>query len=242
MSLLFRIIRGIIPNSIIQKLKFKYRVPDMEWSLNNLKMNGFNPKYIVDIGAFQGEWTSMIQHIFIDSKVLMVEAQESKREYLNKLKSNKVDFEITLLGPEVNPSSKFYVNETVSSALPETEKSSQSYVEIPMNTLDSILQKRVWGMPDFIKLDVQGFELEVLKGAKESLKHAEVVLMEVSLLEINKGAPLIKDVINFMDDHSFVCYDICSIVRRPLDNALWQTDLIFVKKNSRLIASKKYEN
>lgn len=242
MSSIYKVLRSVIPDSIIQKLKVKYRVPDMEWSINNLKLNGFKPTYILDIGAFQGEWTKIIQRIFTGSKVLMIEAQESKKIYLEKLKSETVDYKITLLGPEIKSSSKFYVNETVSSALPETTKSNQSFIEIPMNTLDSIVQQKNWGYADFIKLDVQGFELEVLKGATESLKHAEVVLMEVSLLEINKGAPLIKDVINFMDVHSFVCYDICSIVRRPLDNALWQTDLIFVKSNSKLIASKNYEN
>jgi hypothetical protein len=110
-----------------------------------------------------------------------------------------------------------------------------------MYTVDEVLKRKDIIKADFIKLDVQGFELEVLKGASKTLESAEVVLMEVSLIEINKGAPLINEVMQFMVSRGFICYDICSIVRRPLDKALWQTDLIFVNKSSSLVASKKYQ-
>jgi FkbM family methyltransferase len=241
MNLVFEIIRALIPQSLIKKLKIKYNVPDMEWSIRNLYNNGFRPNTILDIGAFEGEWTLMCGSIFSDAKFIMFEAQESKKEKLELLKSNTIDYHIGLLGSELNEKSKFYVNETVSSALPETAKDHQEYIEIPMYTVDEVLKRKDIIKADFIKLDVQGFELEVLKGASKTLESAEVVLMEVSLIEINKGAPLINDVMQFMISKGFVCYDICSIVRRPLDKAMWQTDLIFVNKSSSLVASKKYQ-
>lgn len=241
MSLIFKLIRFLIPSSVVNKLKIKYQVPDMEWSLKNMKSNGFNPSTILDIGAFEGEWTKMCSEIFPNANYLMFEAQESKTNKLQVLKSNRVDFHIGLLGPESNQKSKFYINETVSSALPETEKSNQDFVEIQMYTVDEVVNLKALSKVDFIKLDVQGFELEVLKGASQTLASAEVVLMEVSLIEINKGAPLINEVMAFMANKGFICYDICSIVRRPLDKALWQTDLIFVNQSSALVKSKKYE-
>lgn len=241
MSLVSRFGKLLIPKSVINKLKIQYHVPDMEWSLRNLHSNGFRPKHILDIGAYEGEWTLMCKNIFADAKYLMFEAQKSKANKLVHLKSDQVDFHIGLLGPLSNDKSKFYVNETVSSALPESAKENQEYIEIPMYTVDQVINNKGISRVDFIKLDVQGFELEVLKGAENTLKSVEVVLLEVSLIEINKGAPLIIEVMNFMNDIGFVCYDICSIVRRPLDKALWQTDLIFVKNNSKLVESKKYQ-
>lgn len=241
MSFIFRLIRFLIPASIISKLKQKYHVPDMEWSLQNLYENGFRPQNILDIGAFEGEWTLMSKKIFKEAHFLLFEAQESKRDRLNELKSNSIDFHIGLLGAESKEKTKFYIDETVSSALPESAKTNQVYVEIPMFRVDEVLEKKGIQHVNFIKLDVQGYELEVLKGAPNALNQAEVVLMEVSLLEINAGAPLLHEVLKFMNEHDFVCYDICSIVRRPLDKALWQTDLIFVKSNSPLIASRKYQ-
>ncbi len=241
MSIVTRVIKSLIPESTIKKLKAKYHVPDMEWSLKNLYTNGFRPKYILDIGAYEGEWTLMCKEIFKDAKFLMIEAQSSKSPKLDRITSSTVDYKICLLGPQRNNSAKFYINETVSSALQETEKQNQEYVDIEMFTLDEVLVEKAITNADFIKLDVQGFELEVLKGAVNCLKNAEVVLMEVSLIEINKGAPLIHEVMSFMTERGFVCYDICSIVRRPLDQALWQTDLIFVKAASALVSSKKYK-
>jgi FkbM family methyltransferase len=240
MSYLTSLLKKVVPTSYINELKKRYHVPDMEWSLRNLHSNGFRPKRVVDIGAYEGEWTRMTKAIFTEAKFLMLEAQESKSAILHSLKNADIDVDISFLGPSSNKKNKFYINETVSSALPETEKSNQDFVELEMFSLDDVLKNKNFENPDFLKLDVQGFEIEVLKGASAALAHAEVVLMEVSLIEINKGAPLIADVIAYMSQHSFVCYDICSLVRRPLDNALWQTDLIFVKHNSNLIQSKKY--
>jgi FkbM family methyltransferase len=241
MSFFTSLLKKVLPSSYINELKRRYHVPDMEWSLKNLYANGFRPRGIVDIGAYEGEWTRMTKLIFKESKFLMLEAQESKTKILNSMKSADIDVEIALLGPSSNQNVKFYINETVSSALPETEKSKQDFVELKMFSLDDVLEKKNFENPDFLKLDVQGFELEVLKGATKALTQAEVVLMEVSLIEINKGAPLLSDIIAFMSQHAYVCYDICSLVRRPLDNALWQTDLIFVKQNSKLVQSKRYE-
>ncbi len=236
-----KLIRLFIPQSLIRKMKIKYRVPDMQWSLENLYANGFRPKNIIDIGAYQGEWTKETMHIFPASNYLMVEANPEKENRLRQMKSDRVDYEICLLGNDIKEKAKFYVNETVSSALPESEKSNQDFVEIPMYRLDDLLKNKNMNEVDFLKLDVQGFELEVLKGAAETLKQAEVVLMEVSLIEINKGAPLLYEVIAFMKLHHFSAYDICSLIRRPFDLALWQTDIIFVRENSVLRTSKRYE-
>lgn len=240
MNLLFKLIKLFIPKSYISTLKVRYNVPDMFWSLENLYNNGFRPQKIIDVGAFEGEWTKEVRKIFSEASFLMLEAQASKEEKLKELSSEKIDYKISLLGPKSGEKARFYINETVSSALPESAKENQEFVEIPMYTLDEVVAEKSFTNADFLKLDVQGYELEVLKGASKTLQSVEVVLMEVSLIEINKGAPLIKDVINFMDTHFFVCYDICSMIRRPLDKALWQTDLIFVKKDSALVSSKKY--
>lgn len=82
-----------------------------------------------------------------------------------------------------------------------------------------------------LKLDVQGYELEVLKGSSQALRAADVVLMEASLVPINDGCPLIGEVMSFMYDHRFRVFDFCSQIRRA-DGVLWQTDLLFLKAGS----------
>ena len=106
-----------------------------------------------------------------------------------------------------------------------------------MVTLDTLVSRVAadWGAPDFIKLDVQGFELSVLAGAAESLRHADFVLLEASLLPYNSGAPLLPDVLAFMTAQGFHLLDICSQLRRG-DGALIQTDLLFVNSSSAFAA------
>jgi len=93
---------------------------------------------------------------------------------------------------------------------------------------------------DFIKLDTQGYELEILKGADRLLSTASAVLMEASLIQINAGAPLLHDVLAFMKERSFITYEIAEIHRRQLDSAMNQIDILFVRENSPLLANKSF--
>jgi len=72
-----------------------------------------------------------------------------------------------------------------------------------MTTLDEAVTSDSEG-PVFLKLDVQGYELEVLRGGNNLLSKTEVVVLECSLIEYNTGAPLIADVISFMKDRGFL--------------------------------------
>jgi len=51
--------------------------------------------------------------------------------------------------------------------------------------------------PIFLKIDAQGYELEILKGASRLLPQIAGILLEVAILEINQGAPLIHEVLAF---------------------------------------------
>jgi glycine cleavage system regulatory protein len=87
---------------------------------------------------------------------------------------------------------------------------------------------------DFMKLDVQGYELEILRGAARAMEQAQAVYLEVSLVPVNDGCPLFNEVMQFMDAKGFRLLDFCSQTRRK-DGVLWQTDLMFVKTGSPLV-------
>ena len=113
-------------------------------------------------------------------------------------------------------------------------------VILKTQTVDSLLIEKHFALPDFIKLDVQGHEMEVLKGAKAAMVHAEVCLLEISLFDFGDGTPLLLEMLNFMDSNGFRAYDISQFMRRPLDKLLFQIDMFFVKKDSFLIADKRW--
>ncbi|MDQ2974662.1 MAG: FkbM family methyltransferase [Acidobacteriota bacterium] len=122
-----------------------------------------------------------------------------------------------------------------SSLYKEAEASSVDGTErrVTAVALDSICHDEQTQGPYLIKIDVQGAELDVLRGASEILLQTEFIMMEVSLFEFFKGGPQFSDVVSFMKDKGFVCSDIYGFQYRPLDNALSQVDIAFVKENGR---------
>jgi hypothetical protein len=107
-----------------------------------------------------------------------------------------------------------------------------------LRTLNSLLSEVA--PPGLLKIDAQGYELEILRGALQLLPAFEAVLVEIAIIEINKGAPLLHDVVAFMKMLGFFAYDILETHRRPLDGALNQVDIIFIREQSRLIADKRH--
>jgi len=93
------------------------------------------------------------------------------------------------------------------------------------------MEKNLDGV-SFLKLDTQGYEIEVLKGATNTLKDVEVVLTEVSFLAYNRNGPVFHEIVQFMKDYGFIAYDICSLMRYHLDGSLIQADMIFVRQDS----------
>ena len=88
-------------------------------------------------------------------------------------------------------------------------------------------------MPDFIKIDTQGSELDALEGAKESMKNCIAVMSEVPIVKYNKGAPPMPDYIYFMKCHGMVPVGIEEI--QVQDNILVQIDILFVKKSLKTV-------
>ena len=71
---------------------------------------------------------------------------------------------------------------------------------------------------DFIKLDIQGGELNALKGAEKTLKNCLGLEIEVEFLPIYKNQPLYADVTNFLREHHFEFIDFLRICRWERNN------------------------
>lgn len=236
-----KFIKKILPFKYKRAVKEKLGVPSLHWSLQNLKKINFNPSAVLDIGAYEGYWTLDLLEVFPTAKVLMVEAQKNKSPFLEKIKIQypNTDYAISLLSSRDGDQKYFLEDETAShiSAFPVTDNPG---VILKTQTVDSLLKEKYFALPDFIKLDVQGHEMEVLKGAKAAMVHAEVCLLEISLFDFGDGTPLLLEMLNFMDANDFTAYDISQFMRRPLDKLLFQIDMFFVKKDSFLIADKRW--
>jgi FkbM family methyltransferase len=235
-------IKRRLPDRLKQWVKGRAGVRSVETSLCALKARGYSPRTVIDVGAYRGEWAVLCQKIYPASRILMIEPLEERKHELQGLRKNNPNlaYRQALLGSAPRDEVAFYTSETASSVLPESAKQDQQYLTCSMTTLDVVTADTEFACPDFIKLDVQGYELEVLAGAEDLLLCTEVILMEVNLLPIYKGAPSYAETIAYMDKHGFQLYDICAFMERPLDGALWQMDALFVHRASPLLASTRW--
>ena len=75
---------------------------------------------------------------------------------------------------------------------------------VPGLRLDDLLREINFRTPALLKIDVQGAELIVLRGASVALRSCEIVLLETSLFQLMKGAPLLSDIVAYMVD-AWIC-------------------------------------
>lgn len=113
-------------------------------------------------------------------------------------------------------------------------------VSVESRTMDSILSENCLELPDFIKLDTQGTELEILKNSPKSLSNCLLIESEIEIIEMYDGQPLIGDFLTFMDNNGF---DIIYINRVFQNHNSYSgrargrvtfTDILFGKKESHL--------
>jgi len=237
---MIQFVKRLMPSKFKRDVKEHLGVPSLHWSLQNMQRCGFTPSFVLDIGAYEGYWTQDLLEVFPDARVYMIEAQESKREKLEAVAKQfpKVDFAIQLLSSRDGSEVFFLESETASHVLKEPPAEGAAVKKTMC--LDTLVESKYNTYPDMLKLDVQGHELEVLKGGVRCLRHAQACLLEVSLMDIGDGSPLLAEVLDFMGEHQFQAYDIPGFMRRPYDKALYQIDILFVKTNSSLIAAKRW--
>jgi FkbM family methyltransferase len=197
---------------------------------------------IVDVGAASGTWTEECLRIAPDAKYFLVDPLEENRAALQRLAASHPNVHpwVGALGAheEVRPlivhgdQSSFYSSEykTVGARTRS----------VAIRTLDSFLGQEILG-PTLIKADVQGDELEVLRGAQKCLATTQLVLLEVSFRRIYAGAPLAHEVFAEMGSMGFRILDICTYAQRPRDHELAQSDVLFARADSRLFAYEGYE-
>ena len=136
-----------------------------------------------------------------------------------------------------NMSSKGITVSLYDKAYEEKTNFSREVEIITSSTLEIQLSKLNFNSSNnIIKLDVQGSEIDILKGLGAKISFFEIIILETSVKEYNKGSPLFIDVVNYMNKTNYTLYDIFDLKRLGnYGSFLVQFDAIFVKKNSSLL-------
>lgn len=143
--------------------------------LEDLKARGLNFKSIMDVGANVSAWSRMAKEVFHDASFCLIEPQAEMEPYLKGFCETSKGSVFFLAGAAKAMEQKtLTVWDDMAGSFflpPENDelKISGKQRVINMISIDSIIEDKLFGIPNLVKLDVQGYKLEALKGAGENI-------------------------------------------------------------------------
>jgi FkbM family methyltransferase len=211
-------------------------------SLKRIRDLGISPRTVFDVGVATG--TKGLYGVFPDVRYVMVEPLVESKPFLDELlEAWPGSIAVQAAAGRQAGEAEFVVDPTLSGSSFLLKPKFGEIRKVPVVTLDGLVEQHGLEGPFVVKLDVQGYELEVLAGAEQTLKQTEVVIAEASLWADRKRAGMTRliDLMNWFNDRGFVLYDIAQIVRRQMDDAIAEMDLVFCPADSQLRRYERYK-
>lgn len=200
--------------------------------LRKARASGLEIKTVYDVGAHVGNWTaSMKQTVLCDADFYLFEGNSV---YTDILKKRNSFVHVGILSNPGRETVQFFNGcDTGDSYYRETTDhyENKTAVTLPCRTLDSVIEEHNLPLPQFLKIDTQGSELDILSGAQKVLQTVDLVYLECPIIEYNRGAPNIFEYISFMKSFGFIPTDVLESHRA--EEVLLQIDLMFIKAETK---------
>ncbi|MEK7818975.1 MAG: FkbM family methyltransferase [Bacteroidota bacterium] len=211
--------------------------------LNRIKIiNKQNINLVLDIGASEGLYAAELREAGYKGRIISFEPLGESFKLLNQ-KSDKdtewdsfnialgesdgeVEMNVSghITSSSLLPMTDVHLNAMQSSAIVSKEK-------IKVRALNSFLGKEIKASDRiYLKVDVQGFEMFVLRGADKILDQVEAIEIELSLAPLYKDVPLFLDMIKYLESLGFMIVSMNSVFSDPNTDQLLQVDGIFKRK------------
>ena len=197
---------------------------------------------LIDIGAYKGLFARLANAFHPFKRTFCFEPNS---DLLNLIKLNNKNLSITvenLALASYRGEATYYRHQSASMNSIVECKNEVLRSEFPWDNPDFIEQEKIMATTldlyfegkslesekTFIKIDTQGNELDILRGAVRTLARTEALLLEHIFVSPYKTKYTFADVIAFLDDHSFMCHGALSIQKRP-SNKISAVDFLFCK-------------
>jgi FkbM family methyltransferase len=199
---------------------------------------------LLDVGANVGQYARLVRSAGYGGTIISFEALESAHALLTK---NAHKDRSWLVAPcaavgsqEGTVEMNVAADSASSSVLPMTSLLRQAAPQAAYIDRQSICSTRLdtyAGVPAagelYLKVDTQGFELEVLRGASGLLSRISAVQLELSLVPLYQGAPAMTDLIHYLDERGFDLFQLVPGFLDDRDGRLLQAGGFFVRRESR---------
>jgi FkbM family methyltransferase len=203
------------------------------FAMHMLQQRGFAANTLIDIGAAEGAFFLYRGHskLFPTARHFFIDAmQENEAAYRKLAPKFGTGYEITALSCmegevllRVDPD--FY-NTHIEHLQPETAYAATR--RVPVSTLDRVVERHALQPPFVLKLDVQGGELDVLRGGLRTLDEAVVVTTEINIFAERDS---LVELLAFMQGIGWALYDLTDLAYYPSDATFYQCYATFIPKS-----------
>lgn len=236
----YHLANGPLKESIAQANKFIYAYEHIHTSIRIAKSLNRSGNVIIDVGGGSATTTKIFSEKMPNHLIYVFEPIPQNYDIISKSKKDaNANWKVInkALGNQVGTTQMYIAQNITSSSLMELrhEEFSGEYailheekdkIDIEISTLDKEIPNNA--LIDILKLDVQGFELEVLKGGEQTLLRTNVVIFEVNNHRGFLNAPSYFELDEYMRSQKFELYDLFPNHRE--NEKLQDWDVIYVKK------------
>ena len=195
---------------------------------------------VIDIGASNGKWSAMAMRCLPNTSILAIDPLEERQSDLEKLKRTcpKFDYALCVAGEEDGRNATMNVTDDLDGST--VNGASGRPRNVPIRTVDSLVDEKKLTGPFLLKFDTHGYELSILQGSRNVLKDTHIIVMEVYNFKIAEGALRFPEMCLCLEELGFRCYDMVRPRPRIHDGAFWQMDLFFRKSDSEMFTYTQY--
>lgn len=219
-------------SGIVLSATDRYSHFSMTQALKWLSSHSFQVNTVLDVGASNGSWSKACLPFFPNAHYVLFEPQPAHNEALDTFAIARKQ-QISLVKKAVGAAEgETFFDETDPFGGQLTANGNGKHSrKVPLTTIDSSVSQLPVEGPYLLKLDTHGVEKGILEGASETLKQANVLIIEAYNYKITKEALLFWELCAFLAERGFRPVDLVDVMHRQRDGSLWQMDLIFAKAN-----------
>jgi len=195
------------------------------WDTEYLARHGFAPRTLIDVGAaFGSPFPHMhsLYDAYPNAYLVLIEPLAEYENAIRDILSRRAGaYFATAVGDApgnntINVHSQYIERSAIPHRTPlEDDGKSDSTRTVPVTTLDALLLEHRFEPPFGLKIDVEGWEDKVIRGAGQVLQDTDFVIAEVSLANRFVGGYTFAGFIAMMDERGFSICDFLDIGRAP---------------------------